>query len=330
MNEFELIAELTRDAPETARDLLKGVGDDCAVINAGDGRDWLVSTDALLENVHFRREWCDLKTLGRKMLAVNLSDIAAMGGAPRFYTVALGLPGDMISGPAGELYDGMRQRASDVDVIMIGGDTVLSPNGIYVSITVIGETPHGRSILRSGAAAGDAVYVTGLPGQAATGLFCVEKNFSGERFRRYTERFLDPSPRIAEGRWLKNSGMVTSMIDVSDGMLADLSHIADESGVGFVIESGEIPMDSGFGKIASELKRDPMELACIGGEDYELLFTVKGDEIEKFSRSVEGAGLGVSVTRIGTIVADTARRVVVDNEGREVKFARRGFDHFLK
>ncbi len=327
MNEFELIARLTEGAPSRAPDLVRGVGDDCAVIAGPDGKDWLITQDGLIEGVHFRREWTDMATLGRKALAVNLSDIAAMGGRPRFYAVTLGLPKDLGARCAEQLFSGMRERASDFGAELIGGDTVRSGSGLVLSITAVGEVDRGRAIMRCTARAGDVVYITGTVGSAALGLACLNSGDSSEAAANFINRHKDPAPRVNEGILLAKSGMVTSMIDVSDGVMADLGHIAQSSGVGFRIELARLPVDEGFRAQARRTGASPAELSVAGGEDYELLFTVRPAHAEKFERKVV-PDLGAGAACVGAIVGEKERREVVDADGRFFVPSVRGFDHF--
>jgi thiamine-monophosphate kinase len=309
MNEFELIARLTKDAPKTAPDLVRGVGDDCAVIAGPEGKDWLVTQDGLMEGIHFRREWTDMASLGRKALAVNLSDIAAMGGRPRFYAVTLGLPADLRAKCAEQIFAGMHELASEFGVGLIGGDTVRSASGLALSIT------------------GDVVYLTGTAGSAALGLACLHKGDSEEESAPFVNRHKDPEPRVKAGELLGECGMVTSMIDVSDGVMADLGHIAGCSGVGFRIELIRIPVDDSFRALARKIGANPAELAISGGEDYELLFTVRPAHAEEFEKKVL-PGLGVGAARIGVIVREKKRREVTDVDGKFFVPAMAGFDHF--
>lgn len=328
LTEFELIARLTAGAPREAKDLIRGVGDDCAVIAGPGGRDWLVTADALIENVHFNLKWADLKALGRKALSVNLSDIAAMGGTPRFYLVAIGLPPKRALSIAEPIYAGMRETAKEHGLIMIGGDTVASPSSLTLSITAIGEIERSRCLYRSGARAGDAIYITGTSGGSALGLCCLKAGFKGDDALPFIKRHLDPMPRIAEGQWIANSRMATAMIDVSDGIVADLSHIADESGAGFEVDVSAVPRDPGFGRLAGELGHDPVDLALTGGEDYELLFTIAGDRADELRRIAAQCPGGCKMTRIGTITADSAARIVKDAKGCAIKLKTMGFNHF--
>lgn len=316
MTEFELIKRLTAGAPQRAKGLIRGVGDDAAVIACDGKRDLLVTTDALLENIHFKREWTDLETLGRKALAVNLSDIAAMGGTPRFYLVSIGLAASSAASDAEKIYRGMNAVASEHGAILIGGDTVASGLGAVISVTVIGEAKHGRCLYRNGARPGDAVYVTGKLGGSALGLGCLLRGIDSEGARPFIRLHNDPSPRIAEAKKIASTGEASAMIDISDGLVQDLAHIAEESGVGFRIEAHCIPIDGECKRLAVELRLDPLKLALTGGEDYELLFTGP-------------AGMENSwITCIGEIVADKNRRDVIGKNGDILKLDRTGFDHF--
>lgn len=328
VTEFELIALLTKDAPRAAPDLPCGVGDDCAVVAGPEGRDWLVTTDALIEGVHFRREWTDLAALGRKSLSVNISDIAAMGGVPRFYLVAIGLPPAEAEGAAIAISKGMREVAGRHGMALVGGDTVASPSGLAISITAIGEVPKGKALLRSGAHPGDAIYVTGTLGGAALGLACLRSGRREGDAERFVQRHLDPEPRVAEGRWVAATGIATAMIDLSDGLVADLGHIADASGVGFQIEEARVPRDPPFEAAARALGADPAVLALTGGEDYELCFTIDARRAGEFERRLAQRQGGAPITRIGTVEKDLTRRDVLDAEGKPLRLKRRGFDHF--
>lgn len=329
MTEFDLIAHLTRDLPRTGPDLSAGVGDDCAVVAGPEGRDWLLTTDALVEGIHFRREWTDLSVLGRKALSVNISDIAAMGGTPRFFLVALGVPAAEAEATAGALYQGVREVAARHGVVLIGGDTVASPSGLLLSIAAIGEVRRGAALLRRGARPGDPIYVTGTMGGAALGLACLRRGERGGEAASFIRRHLDPEPRVDEGRWIAATGMATAMIDLSDGLLADLGHVADESDVGFTIEAGCVPRDPGFEATARAVGTDPAALMLAGGEDYELLFTVDARCTEEFE-ALRQKRPGVAIIRVGTIEAAKASRSVLDEAGRPLQLTTRGFDHFSR
>lgn len=328
MNEFELINLLTEDAPQTARDLVVGVGDDCAVIDAGD-RHWLITTDALVEGVHFSLAFSSVHDLGQRVMGVNISDIAAMGGRPRFFTVALGVPGSVDDARLRKLYDGINAMASEHGALLIGGDTVAS-NQLTATITVIGETDKGKAIMRSGAHPGDAIYVTGYLGMAALGLACLKAGNDTDTAQPFIERYRAPHPRVDEGQKLAATGFITAMIDISDGLMADLDHLAQASQTGYEIHVDKLPKAGGTDDLAHLIKADPRQLMLGGGDDYELAFTVARDHSEDFERWYADGKLGTDVplTKVGKITEDPARRIALAADGTEIDVAMRGFDHF--
>jgi len=327
MKEFELIELLTRGVDRSAADLAAGVGDDCAVIAGPAGRQWLVTTDLLVEGVHFNLDYTDLATLGRKALSVNLSDIAAMGGVPRFWLSSVAIPQKVGPDGAGALYRGMRGIADEHGALLIGGDTSASDKGLLISVTAVGECAAGRAILRSGAKTGDAIYVTGELGGSALGLLLQKNGMKDGDASRFIRRHNDPAVRVKEARLLSAGGAITSMIDVSDGLMADLGHIADASGAGFEINAWRVSADPSLPALAAQLKADPMDLILAGGEDYELAFTVAESRALEFERETV-PGTGLSVTRIGTILRDRAVRRAKLADGSEVVMKMAGFDHF--
>lgn len=330
MNEFELINLLTEGAPQTARDLVAGIGDDCAVIDAGD-RHWLVTTDALVEGVHFSLAFSNAYDLGRRVLGVNISDIAAMGGRPRFFTVALGVPSGMGSDRLRKLYDGIDATASEHGTLLIGGDTVASDR-LTASITVIGEIDKGRAIMRSGAKSGDALYVTGHLGMAALGLACLKGGSAADVALPFIERYRAPFPRVAEGQRLAGSGFVTAMIDISDGLMADVDHLAQASQTGYEIQVDKLPQADGMEDVARLIKADPLQLMLSGGDDYELAFTVAHKHEKEFERWISEGKLGtdVALTRVGRMIADIQRRIALRSDDTSVEIAVRGYDHFME
>ncbi|MBN1283572.1 MAG: thiamine-phosphate kinase [Proteobacteria bacterium] len=327
MTEIELIALLTSELPKKGNDLACGVGDDCAIVAGPEGRDWLVTSDLLCEGAHFDLRFTDLVTLGRKALSVNLSDIAAMGGAPRFWLCSIALPGGVGAGGAAALYRGMNAVASEHGAILIGGDTSSSDRGLFLSITAIGECPSGRAVMRSGARPGDAIYATGELGGSALGLALMMRGIADKGAGRFANRHNDPRPRVEAGRLLAESGLLTSMIDISDGLMADLGHIAASSGAGFEVGAEALPTDATLAGLAAEAGADPLELALSGGEDYELAFTVASAEAGRFEREIAPRA-GVRVTRIGAMVSDPAAHRALRADGVEINLSSAGFDHF--
>lgn len=322
MTEFDFIAKIAGGGDVSCEGLICGIGDDCAVIDCGSKR-LLITTDALIEGVHFNLAWTDLPTLGRKALSVNLSDIAAMGGIPKYFLISLAIPKSRSVESMVELYAGINSVAREFGVQLVGGDTTASEAGIAISITAIGEAGKLGAVYRSGARAGDAVYVTGSLGGSALGFELLRRGSKG--LMPAIERHLNPSPRVREGQLLGALGFVSSMIDVSDGLLADLGHVARSSSVGFELNAELIPMMDDFADCASGEGFDSLELALSGGEDYELAFTVPEARIAEFESICK---LDCGWTRIGKIVSDIGARRVLSADGKILAYDKSGFDHF--
>lgn len=335
LGEFGLIARLARETP-AGEGVICGIGDDCAVIESGrPDLSLLVTTDLLIEGVHFDRRITTARLLGRKTLSASLSDVAAMGGAPRAFTVNLAAPPDLEVEWVEALYAGLEERAREAGAALVGGDTSSSPAPIFLSVTLLGECPAAEVIFRRGARPGDAIFLTGWPGESAAGLALLRAS-AGEAPRsrppevqaereHLKARHLDPEARLSAGRRLAAGRLATAMIDVSDGVAADLGHLLESSGVGARVEASAIPLSPALRAAGLALGLDPLHLALSGGEDYELLFTgAASPEAAELSRV-----LGLSVTRIGTITPGPRPLEIVGPGGRPVPLPRGGFEHFL-
>lgn len=299
VGEWGVIEWVKNHAPVNASGLVKGIGDDAAILIGGE----IVTTDMLIEGIHFSLKWQDLAKLGRKSLAVNLSDIAAMGGFPRCAFLCIGLPKKWKWDQAETLLTGFAQAAREYGVAVAGGDTCSSPGPLIISVTLVGNTP--RPALRSGARPGDAVFVTGSLGDAALALRLVTKSrgkpaVGGRNFDAVFNRLVDPKPRLRTGR--AYGPYVSSMIDVSDGLISDLGHICRESNVGVKINVDKLPISEEYKFIKGRLKeREAKKLyneAIYGGEDYELIFTVSA----ALRESIERIPPTSPITHIGEIV----------------------------
>lgn len=326
LGEFGLLELITRDL-STGSGVIRGIGDDAAVYEAGAGEWQLVTTDTLVEDVHFARSYFSWRNLGYKALAVNLSDIAAMGGRPRYAVIGLCLPADTAFAAVQELYAGLTEAAQGHGVILIGGDTVRGAS-VVLNITLLGAVEPGRAKYRSGAGPGDLIMVTGTLGDAAAGLHLFqnpEDDRDAEAARRLKTAHLRPAPRVEAGRLLGASEAVTAMLDVSDGLSSDIGHICRSSAVGCLLRAERIPVSAALRETAEYLGRDPLEWALHGGEDYELLFTVSRGHAEEVGAMLERTG--VPVTVIGEITeADQGRRL--ERGGRTAPLAAGGFNHF--
>lgn len=286
LGEFGLIERLTRELPTVNATTLKGVGDDCAVIDAGGGLVKLVTTDLLLEGVHFDLTYVPLKHLGYKAAVVNFSDVYAMNGRPEQITVGIGVSKRFTVEHLEELYAGIRLACEVYGVDLVGGDTVASRQGLHLSITCIGTARADEVTYRSGAAATDLICVSGDLGAAYMGLQLLERekaagqgikdfnpDFAGREY--LLERQLKPEARKDIVAMLAREGVrPTAMIDVSDGLSSELLHLCKASGVGCRVYEDRIPIDYQTAIMAEELNMNLVTAALNGGEDYELLFTV--------------------------------------------------------
>ena len=300
------------------RAILTGIGDDCAVLRPPPG-DFLVTTDFTLEGVHFRRDWHPAESVGHRCLARGLSDIAAMGGKPVAVFLSLALPRDLPQSWVRQFMRGLISLAEKWGVALAGGDTAESPNGILADIIVVGTVPPGKAILRSGARPGDRIYVSGELGGAAGAVAQMRARPRRKLSPRGYVRHFYPEPRIELGHILREKRLATAMIDASDGLSTDLSHICEESGVGAVLDAARVPR-ANIGRPAREVDLD---LALHGGEDYELLFTAPP------GRRIPHQVGGVTLTEIGQI--SRSRRILVRNaKGVAYELHPRGWEYFRK
>lgn len=308
-----------------------GIGDDCAVLEPGEGALLVATTDLLLEDVHFRRRYAEPADIGWKAVAVNLSDVASMGGRPRWALVALACPAGTSLEEVEAFYAGALALAGEHGVALVGGDTSVSPAGWLVNVTVLGEVTRAP-LLRSTAHPGDAVAVTGTLGRSAAGLAVLDRakapaGVTAEWLADVTAAHLRPRPRLAEGQWLASAGGVTAMIDLSDGLATDLGHLAEESKVGARVGLEGLPIAESARSVARALGDDARAWATGGGEDYELLLTCEPTAFGRLREGLERA-TGARLSRIGEIVAGGPTVHFVDARGRE-RPVRPGFEHFV-
>ncbi len=329
--ERELIRAIRRRVP-AGRGVCVGIGDDAAVLQPCPGAQLVATTDLLLEGVHFRRRYAEPADIGWKALAVNLSDVAAMGAEPRWALVALACPAGTSPEEVEAFYEGLLALAADHDVALVGGDTAESTAGWLVNVTVLGEVTRAPAV-RSGARPGDLIAVTGSLGRSAAGLAVLARRdappgIDAAVLADATAAHLRPRPRVAEGRWLAAAEGVTAMIDVSDGLATDLDHIAVESGVGARVEVDRLPIADGTRLLARRLRRDALAWAVAGGEDYELLLTCAPAAFDRLRTGLAGA-TGTALTAVGEITAVRGAVRFVDAGGLEVAVPR-GFEHFVR
>jgi thiamine-monophosphate kinase len=321
MSEFDLIHLIARRAGAARADVALGIGDDAAVLGLGSGERLVACVDTLVAGVHFPAGTAPAD-LGWKALAVNLSDLAAMGAEPRFALLALTLPADDAD-YVRDFASGFHGLARRHGVVLVGGDTTRGP--LSVTVTALGAVPDGAAIRRAGATAGDVVYASGSLGDAAAGLAMVEGRLAGlpaETARALRRRLDRPEPRVALGLALR--GLASAMIDVSDGLLADLGHVLAASRVGARIVRDRVPVSAALRRAVPDADARA-GFACAGGDDYELVFAAPRARAAEVFAAAERAG--VPVTPIGRIERGRAL-VVVDGDGRPWQPERRGYVHF--
>lgn len=317
LGEFELINWIEQQVGQSEI-LSLAIGDDCAIQKQQDNRDLLTSVDLLIEEVHFKRHWTSLYNLGRKSAAVNLSDIAAMGGTPQALYLGIGRPQDIDDLGLKEFISGFIYEAQLHGAELAGGDTCASKSGLIISVTVQGVVVAGEAICRHGASLGDAIYVSGTLGDSALAL---RRLLADKPVDDYLAgRFHLPTPRVELGQILANRQMATAMLDLSDGLVSDLGHILKSSGIGAEIELDCIPLSPQF---RQALKSDPalIDLALAGGEDYELVFTSPVKDLAEQITVLPG------VTRIGT-VSQQLELHFRQADGQLYCCGSGGFDHF--
>jgi len=285
IHEFDLIRTLQQRHSRNDPSVIRGIGDDAAVVTSRAGRWGLLTTDLLAEGIHFDLRTATMADIGFRAAAANLSDIAAMGGTPQYLLVSLAIPRTGASNQVHQLYRGMMAACRPHHVTLIGGDTSASANGWFISVTLVGMVPPRKALFRSGARVGDLLYVTGTIGDALAGLLLLNEPpdkkqpsltaaLSARHRQFLVGRHLHPTARLAEGQWLSAHRLATSAIDLSDGLSGDLRHICEESHVGVDLDLDALPISPACRAYAASKQLDLVALALTGGEDYELLFTL--------------------------------------------------------
>jgi len=326
LGEFGLIDRIRRSFARRSSKAPIGIGDDAAALCVSPGNMLLATTDMLIEGIHFDLATTDFYSLGWKSAAVNLSDIAAMGGRPRFCLVALAIPRRVTVEQIFAFYRGLGALLRKHAVLLVGGDTCSSKKDFVVTVVLLGESLKEQVLLRSGARQGDLIFVTGFLGDSAAGMELLnaarrDKSAKGKKIHsKLVDKHLRPVPRVEWGQKLAATCVVTSMIDVSDGLSSDLGHICDESRVGAEIHVDRLPLSKAI-RSARELSRSPLEYALSGGEDYELLFTAPGNQERRVYTIMPGA------TNIGTITKARGMKLLFPS-GAVKPYTSSGYDHF--
>ena len=328
LGEFDLIRRLTSRGPADGRGVELGVGDDCAVLDVGGDEHQLVTTDLMTEGVHFLRS-ADPAAIGDKLMSVNLSDVAAMGGRPAHAVLAMAVPADVSPTYLDRLYEGLYARATRHGVSLVGGDTTASAGPLTLSLTLTGFAPPDRVLRRDAARPGDRVLVSGTLGDSAAGLALLlaaeDVALDADVSDPLLQRHLRPEPRVDLGRALAGVEGVGAAIDLSDGLASDLAHVCERSGVGARIHLADIPISEPLRRFGELTGSDALALALGGGEDYELCVTVRAEAVPGARAAAEGAG--VPLTDVGEIVEEPGV-VWVDPDGMEIASSPDGYDHF--
>ena len=328
LGEFGFIRRVSRGCTVREEGVVLGVGDDAAALEPSPGELLLVTTDLLVEGIHFRRAWTTGLQLGHKALAVNLSDIAAMGGTAREAFVSLAVPQDTETAFLDDLYEGMKALAQAYGLNILGGDTTGSSEGLVINVTVLGRVPQREILTRSGAQAGDALLLVGNVGESRAGLRLLtsKRSEQAKGFEQLLKAHLEPTPLLKEGRFLAISGAVHACIDVSDGLSSDLGHMTEASGVGARLFREAIPISENLSAYCAKERLDPIDFALAGGEDYALLVAVASEAIDAFRSDCQNA-MGEDFHVIGE-VADTGGLELEEADGRTSPLSPTGWNHF--
>ena len=314
LGEFALIDQLTHNLPKYRKEVIKGVGDDCAVLVQSTQKHLLITCDVQVEGVHFSTNIPKPEQIGKKAIAVNISDIAAMGGKPTFCLVSLIIPRKTNSEYVDSIYSGIRSSCKQYDIQIIGGN-ISTGKQLAIDIFMMGEVRKDELLLRSGAKPGDKVMVTGSLGGAAASL-ALNKHFI-------------PQSRLTEASIIAKSKLSTAMIDISDGLLSDIGHVCDQSNVGVVIHETQILVPGSVTRLEKQLHKKPLTFALTGGEDYELLFTAPSGAADKIIRMVQRK-TGTPVSIIGEVLPKANGRWVQSKNGQKQPLISTGWDHLGK
>jgi thiamine-monophosphate kinase len=328
---IDRIHELIKKEGIQAPGLVLGIGDDTASIRPQAGFDILVTCDSLVEGRHFLPDHTTALELGRRAMTVNISDIGAMGGTPLYALISLGLKSDTLVTDVESLYSGFLQELNPFRASIIGGNITKVVGANFIDITLLGEAEKGKILLRSKAQSGDAILVTGYPGQAVAGLELLLHSEKPEEFsdNPLVRAYVTPVHRANEGKAVAQSGYAHAMIDTSDGFLADLGHICEESGVGAVLVQSNLPMNDDIRQATKRLNQDPYELIMRDSDDYELIITCPRENAEKI-RTVVSEVSQTLVTEVGRITDARGEIKLILPDGKERHLQPTGWDHFKK
>jgi len=328
LGEFALIDLIKRDTINTTASVVVGIGDDAAVLNPTPCSLQLVTTDMLVEKVHFDLGTTSAWQLGYKAIGVNLSDIAAMGGVPRHVVISIAVPGQLSVDFVVSLYDGMKEICREFGVNIVGGDTVSSPHGLVINVTVLGEVEAAKLQRRSGASVGQLVVVTGTLGDSGCGLdLLMQGDWQKYGFASsLITRHLVPKPQVLQGQRIAAFGSM-SMNDISDGLASEVNEIAEASNVGMRIYSSQIPLSPELKAAAPLFGKSAVDYALYGGEDYQLVFTIEPEGFKVLAQAGQ-AEIGACLTVIGEVTDQSQGILLVAEDGSISALEAKGYNHF--
>jgi len=331
LGEFGLIEKLRKLVGRSPGSVVKGIGDDCAVLELNPKEYLLFTTDALVQGIHFDLRYFSFYFVGWKGMVANISDVAAMGGTPQGAIITLGLPGNAKVEQVEDIYRGAKAASKSYDCPIIGGDIVKSPNRLFLSLALVGKVKKRDLKLRSGAKPGDILAVTGDLGGSEAGMRLLKrrKRMGLKKLNTLSRKtsyssHLKPKARLKEAKALIETFEISSMIDLSDGLASDIHRLKEESGVGAEIFETSLPIAASTRKAAEKLGLSPLKLALFGGEDYELLFTIPQRELKK----IQNKRLDFPVSIIGKILPEKMGILLVDASYRRNQLAPKGYAHF--
>ena len=334
IGEFGLISRidnlLREEGSRLPEDTL-GIGDDCASFQSRAGYELLVTCDCIVEGRHYLPRFISPIDLGRRAMVLNISDIGAMGGHTLYALVSLGLRADTPVKDVAAMYRGFIAELNPLDAAIIGGNLTKSEGANFIDITLIGEIESGKSVRRSTAKLGNTILVTGYPGQAAAGLQILLKAIPVDDVRAHplVQAYNTPSHRAREGEAVAGSGLATAMIDTSDGLLGDLGHICDESGVGARLIQENLPISGALREAAEQMKQEPLDFVLQDSDDYELIITCPPEHVDGICSLITSL-CHIPVTEIGTITEKTDGIKLISCDGIPRDITPSGWDHFAK
>ncbi|CAO0823496.1 Thiamine-monophosphate kinase [Desulfarculales bacterium] len=329
LGEFGLIArleELLARRGLTAPGVVLGLGDDTAILKLQPGQEFLVTCDTLVAGRHYLPGVITPHELGRRAMAVNLSDIAAMGGWPLYALVSLGLDAQTLVSEVEEMYLGFLAELNPWRAVVVGGNITKTEGPVFIDVTMMGQAPAGRTLRRGGGRAGDAILLTGHPGQAAAGLRQL-KQTPQEADPELRRAYLTPTPRLPQGQAVGQSGLASAMIDISDGLLGDLNHICEQSGTGALMVAELLPVSPALRKVAAAWGLNPLELVLGNSDDYELIITCAPGHVQGLKMALAAAG-SLMLSEIGRLTPPGQGLQLLNSQGGLRRLSPRGWDHF--